>query len=329
MRNRLRTATLALFVAALALCLTATVSLAQTRVTIGATETMETHNPYGDSVALLYGIYTELAGPLCKYNWSNGSWEPRLAKSWKVIDPNNWVFELDQRYKFNDGSPVTAHDIVHSIWRIFNDPQSKQKASVARPVKEAKALSDFSVQITTHKPTAPLLDFLCDGLIITSKAAYDKYGPAEADRKHHMGGGPYELVELVQGQRMVIRKRPDHPAMSRNPDAPGRGRLPRHARDRAAGGGPHEQRGTGRAAHPAASDEDGGGLSEPQDREDPIPRDHVPGHAAQAALRQEGSAPSGVLRHRPGQDHQDPAARGRRHGSTGPWVPASWDTTRT
>ncbi len=220
MRNHLRTTVLALFIAFLALCLTATTSLAQKRVTIGATETMETHNPYGDSVALLYGIYTELAGPLCKYNWSNGSWEPRLAKSWKVLDPNNWVFELDQRYKFNDGSPVTAHDIVHSIWRIFNDPQSKQKASVARPVKEVKAIDDFTVQVTTHKPTAPLLDFLCDGLIITSKAAYDKYGPAEADRKHHMGGGPYELVELVQGQRMVIRKRPDHPAMSRNPDAP-------------------------------------------------------------------------------------------------------------
>lgn len=222
MRNHLRTTFLALAVAILALSLAANTAWAQkkTRVTIGATETMETHNPYGDSVALLYGIYTELAGPLCKYNWSNGSWEPRLAKSWKVVDPNNWVFELDQRYKFNDGSPVTAHDIVHSIWRIFNDPQSKQKASVARPVKEVKALSDFSVQVTTHKPTAPLLDFLCDGLIITSKAVYDKYGPAEADRKHHLGGGPYELVELVQGQRMVIRKRPDHPAMSRNPDAP-------------------------------------------------------------------------------------------------------------
>jgi peptide/nickel transport system substrate-binding protein len=222
MRNRLQTTILALFVAGLALSLAATTALAQkkTRVTIGVTETMETHNPYGDSVALLYGIYTELAGPLCKYNWNDGKWEPRLAKSWKVLDPNTWVFELDQRYKFNDGSPVTAHDIVHSIWRIFNDPQSKQKASVARPVKEAKALGDFSVQITTQKPTAPLLDFLCDGLIITSKAAYDKYGPAVADRKHHMGGGPYELVELVQGQRMVIRKRPDHPAMSRNPDAP-------------------------------------------------------------------------------------------------------------
>ena len=37
---------------------------------------METHNPYGDSVALLYGIYTGLSGPLCKYNWKDGKYEP-------------------------------------------------------------------------------------------------------------------------------------------------------------------------------------------------------------------------------------------------------------
>ena len=222
MRNRLQTVLLALFVAGLALCLTATTALAQkkTRVTIGVTETMETHNPYGDSVALLYGIYTELAGPLCKYDWKDGKWVPGLAKSWTVEDPNTWVFKLDERYKFQDGSPVTAQDIVHSVWRIYNDPQSKQIASVARPVKEATAIDKFTVRITTKKPTAPLLDFLCDGLIITSKAIYDKHGPKKADREYLYGGGPYTLVELVQGQRMVIAKRPDHPAAKANPNAP-------------------------------------------------------------------------------------------------------------
>ena len=222
MRNHLRTTFLALMVAGLALSMAATTALAQkkTRVTIGVTETMETHNPYGDSVALLYGIYTELTGPLCKYNWKDGKWEPRLAKSWTVEDPNTWVFELDQGYTFNDGSPVTAEDVVHSFKRVLTDPQTKQIASVARPVKEAAAIDKFTVRVTTKKPTAPLLDFLCDSLIITSKAIYDKYGAKEADRKYMYGGGPYKLVELVQGQRMVIAKRPDHPAMVRNPDAP-------------------------------------------------------------------------------------------------------------
>ena len=222
MRNHLRTTFLALMVAGLALSMAATTALAQkkTRVTIGVTETMETHNPYGDSVALLYGIYTELTGPLCKYNWKDGKWEPRLAKSWTVEDPNTWVFELDQGYTFNDGSPVTAEDVVHSFKRVLTDPQTKQIASVARPVKEATAIDKFTVKVTTKKPTAPLLDFLCDALIVTSKAIYDKHGAKEADRKYMYGGGPYKLVELVQGQRMVIAKRPDHPAMVRNPDAP-------------------------------------------------------------------------------------------------------------
>jgi peptide/nickel transport system substrate-binding protein len=209
-------------VAGLALSMAATTALAQkkTRVTIGVTETMETHNPYGDSVALLYGIYTELTGPLCKYNWKAERWEPGLAKSWTVQDPNTWVFELDQGYTFNDGSPVTAEDIVHSLTRILTDPQSKQKAAVTRPIKEATVVDKFKVRITTKKPTAPLLDFVCDNLIITSKAVYDKYGAREADRKHMMGGGPYAFAELVPGQRMVIKKRPDHPAMVRNPNAP-------------------------------------------------------------------------------------------------------------
>ena len=222
MRNHLRTTFLALMVAGLALSMAATTALAQkkTRVTIGVTETMETHNPYGDSVALLYGIYTELTGPLCKYNWKDGKWEPRLAKSWTVEDPNTWVFELDQGYTFNDGSPVTAEDVVHSFKRVLTDPQTKQIASVARPVKEATAIDKFTVRVTTKKPTAPLLDFLCDALIVTSKAIYDKHGAKEADRKYMYGGGPYKLVELVQGQRMVIAKRPDHPAMVRNPNAP-------------------------------------------------------------------------------------------------------------
>jgi peptide/nickel transport system substrate-binding protein len=222
MKNRLQTVLLALFVAGLALSLTATTALAQkkTRVTIGVTETMETHNPYGDSVALLYGIYTELAGPLCKYDWKNEKWVPRLAKSWTVEDPNTWVFKLDERYTFQDGSPVTADDVVHSFWRVFNDPQTKQIASVARPVKEATAIDKFTVRVTTRKPTAPLLDFLCDALIITSKKIFDKHGRKKADREFHYGGGPYELVELVPGQRMVTRKRPDHPQSMDNPKAP-------------------------------------------------------------------------------------------------------------
>ena len=199
---------------------TAPMVQAQTRISIGVTETMETFNPYGDSVSLLYGIWSEVTGPFCTYNYNKGGFEGRLAKSWEVKDPNTWLFTLDQRYKFNDGSPVTAADVVHSVGRVLTDPQSKQKASVARPISEAQVVDKYIVKIITKKPTAPLLAFICDRLIVTSKAIYDKYGPKVADRKYMYGGGPYRLKELIPGQRLVLAKRPDHPEAKKNPQAP-------------------------------------------------------------------------------------------------------------
>lgn len=193
---------------------------AQTRVSIGVTETMETYNPYGDSVSLLYGIWSEITGPFCTYNYEKGEFEGRLAKRWEVKDPNTWVFHLDERYKFNDGSPVTAVDVVHSMNRVLKDPQSKQKASVAGPIDTADVVDKYTVKFTTQKPAAPLLSFVCDRLIVTSKATYDKYGRDAADKEHIMGGGPYRLKELIPGQRMVIAKRTDHPEAKKNLKAP-------------------------------------------------------------------------------------------------------------
>ncbi len=85
---------------------------------------------------------------------------------------------------------------------------------------KAEAVDKFTVKITTDKPTAPLLSFLCDRLIVTSKAAFDKYGRDVADKEHMMGGGPYRLKELIPGQRLVLQKRPDHPDAKKNPRAP-------------------------------------------------------------------------------------------------------------
>jgi peptide/nickel transport system substrate-binding protein len=194
---------------------------AQTRISVGVTETIETHNPYGDSVSLLYGIYSEITGPFCTYSYAKGDFEGRLAERWKVENPTTWNFYLSKNYKFTDGTPVSADDVVHSLMnRVIGDPQSKQKASVAPSVVKAEAVDKFTVRITTDKPTAPLLSFLCDRLIITSKTVFDKYGRDVADREHMMGGGPYRLKELIPGQRLVIAKRPDHPDAKKNPRAP-------------------------------------------------------------------------------------------------------------
>src|SRR5215468_4874866 len=170
-------------------------AVAQTRVSIGVTETMVTYNPYGDSVALLYDLYSEVTGPFCSYNFATSEYEGHLAQRWEIKDPNTWVFYLDKRYTFNDGSPVTSADVVHSMSRVLA-PDSKH-TTLASPMLKAEAVDKYTVKLITKNPTAPLLDFICDRFIITSKAAYEKFGAAEADRNHMLGGGPYARKEIV------------------------------------------------------------------------------------------------------------------------------------
>ena len=213
--------TLIIFLAAAAILGNSGFANSQTRITVGVTETIDTHNPYGDSVSLMYGIWSEITGPFCTYSYAKGDFEGRLAEKWKVENPTTWIFSLNKNYKFNDGSPVSADDVVHSIVnRVIKDPQSKQKASVAPSIVNAEVIDKLTVKITTDKPTAPLLSFLCDRLIVTSKAMFDKYGRDVADKEHMIGAGPYRLKELIPGQRLVMAKVPNHPEAKRNPRAP-------------------------------------------------------------------------------------------------------------
>jgi peptide/nickel transport system substrate-binding protein len=192
---------------------------AQTRVSIGVTETMETWNPYGDSVSLLYGIWCQMYGCLGTYDFEKGDYVGILAERWETTDPNTWLFHLRPDARWHDGSPVTAADVVHSFNRVNNDPHSKQRQNIAT-IARAEAVNDRTVKFVTKEPTAPLVDYLFDRLIITKKAIFDKYGAEVADREHPIGSGPYKLKELKQSQRLVLEKNPQHPKIKKNPNAP-------------------------------------------------------------------------------------------------------------
>jgi peptide/nickel transport system substrate-binding protein len=192
---------------------------AETRIAIGVTETMDTFNPYGDSVALMYSVWCQVLGCLGTYDFDQGQYVGLVVERWEVKDPNTWLFHVRKELKFHNGTPVTAHDIVHSMGRTRNDPQSKQRQNISAVASE-RALNDYTVQVTTKMPTAPLLDYLFDRIIVTSKALYDKYGPAVADRQYPIGAGPYKFRELMPGQRLVIGKDRSHPMWKQYPLAP-------------------------------------------------------------------------------------------------------------
>jgi peptide/nickel transport system substrate-binding protein len=192
---------------------------ADKRISIGVTETMETFNPYGDSVALMYSVWCQVLGCLGTYDFDKGQHVGLLAERWEVKDPKTWHFYLRKDIKFHNGLPLTAQDVVHSINRIRTDPFSKQRQNISAIASES-AVDKYTVRIVTKEPTAPLLEYLFDRIMITSKVVYDKYGPEVADRQHPIGAGPYKFRELIPGQRLVIGKDPSHPMWKQYKQAP-------------------------------------------------------------------------------------------------------------
>lgn len=194
---------------------------AQTTVVVGATETISSHNPHGDSISMGYGIWCQVYGCLGYYSFEKGAYVGMLAESWEVdkADPNIWTFKLRQGLKrHNDGKELTAEDVVHSITRMGTDPQTRQKQNV-KHIASAEAVDKYTVKVTTKQPTAPLLEFVFDRVMVTGKDLFDKHGPKDADRKFPLGWGPYKLKEIVIGQRIVLEKDPTNPwAKPENPD---------------------------------------------------------------------------------------------------------------
>jgi peptide/nickel transport system substrate-binding protein len=194
---------------------------ARGRVTVGVTETIASFNPYADSISMGYGIWCQVYGCLGIYDFDKGEYVGMLAERWEVDKADNsvWTFHLKHGVtRQNDGRELSAADVVHSVNRINTDPQTKQKQNTA-PIKDVVALDKYTVKIVTKEPTASLLEYLFDRVIISSKDLYDKYGARDADRKYPWGWGPYKLKELVIDQRIVLEKDNSHPdAKPENPD---------------------------------------------------------------------------------------------------------------
>lgn len=205
---------------AVAGALTAGTAFAASEVRIGVVNDYAGWNPYADSTAQMYMTWCQTYGCLGTFDTREGEYKGILAERWEVSkeNPNEWTFYLKKGIKrHGDGKELTAEDVAHSIWRNKNDPRSAQKHNT-RAVTSWKVVDKYTIKFFTSKPTAPLLSFIFDRLIITGKDLYEKHG-AQVDRKAPLGYGPYMVKDIVVGQRMVLEKNNAWPGIKKsNPD---------------------------------------------------------------------------------------------------------------
>jgi peptide/nickel transport system substrate-binding protein len=191
---------------------------AQSQIVVGVTDNVNSFNPIADSAAFMASVWCQVYGCLITYDYDQSAYRGMLVDRWEVADPTNWIFHLRRDLKSHDGHPLTAADVVFSIERMKTDPQSAKRGQVA-PIKSVEAIDPHTVRITTNGPTADLLEYLTDHVLVMQKRLIDAHGMRDADRNHPLGFGPYRLKDLAIGNRVVLQKNPHWPGIrADNPD---------------------------------------------------------------------------------------------------------------
>ncbi len=76
--------------------------------------------------------------------------QPGLAESWKALDDTTWEFRLRRNVKWHDGSDFTADDVIATLKRVPNVPNSPASFAIySRPIKQATAVDRHTLRFVT------------------------------------------------------------------------------------------------------------------------------------------------------------------------------------
>lgn len=131
---------------------------------------------------------------------------PGLASSWKIIDDLTWEFKLRANVKFHDGSPLTVDDIIFTFNRVPNVPKSPAPKTSYIRGKTVEKVDDLTFRVKTPTPEALMLNHLANIEIMSSKASATATTEDINAGKGAVGTGPYQFVEFVPGDRLVLKR---------------------------------------------------------------------------------------------------------------------------
>jgi len=148
---------------------------------------------------------------------------PGLAMSWKALDDTTWEFKLRKGVKFHDGSPFTAKDVVFSLCRVPNVPNSPSAFTIyTKSIESISTPDDYTVVLKTKTPY-PLMPTDLSGIGILPAESGKFSGPIvfkksgcegitaypsteDINAGKVPGTGPFVYKEFVKGDRIVLTK---------------------------------------------------------------------------------------------------------------------------
>lgn len=127
---------------------------------------------------------------------------PNIADSWTQDSETAWTFNLVRNATFHNGDPVTAHDVKYSIDRVLDPDLGASNAVFIAPITGVEVVDDYTVRIEVEEGWGGLLQALAAVGDVVSQRAIEAADP----RLEPVGAGPYQMVNWVQGDHILLAR---------------------------------------------------------------------------------------------------------------------------
>jgi peptide/nickel transport system substrate-binding protein len=152
---------------------------------------------------------------------------PRLATTWRLVDPTTWEFQLRPNVRFHDGTPLTAEDVVFSFARAKTElSPAVGVAHYLESIAETIAVDPDTVRVVTSHPNPELLLQLRSIYVMSARWAeeHDARVPANVSAgeetfasRHANGTGAFILKEFEPNGPLVMVRNPNWWGFERYP----------------------------------------------------------------------------------------------------------------
>jgi peptide/nickel transport system substrate-binding protein len=141
---------------------------------------------------------------------------PTVANGGVSRDGRVITYRLRSGVRWQDGVPVTAHDVIWTLHAILDDRNPvRSRAGYDRVVK-AEALDDRTVRVTLGAPWAPAVATLFSYgtapqyVLPAHLLEHERDLATSAFGSHPIGDGPYRFVSWSRGDRLVYEPNPSY-----------------------------------------------------------------------------------------------------------------------
>ena len=139
---------------------------------------------------------------------ADGSPQPGLVDQWQMSDNStNLTIVLRDGLEFQDGSPITAHDLAATLdWLIRNMLPSTPLYSALNEIKSISEVNDRTISISLFDPDRFAVDAIANAFALPANLLPTTNGPLDLMLTGALqSSGAFTLVKFVQGSGVELQ----------------------------------------------------------------------------------------------------------------------------